>query len=513
MRLSDSVIETPRRFSESALWRLQQQAYSEHGPAAWSGGHVPSQVVSNPHFAFAVAQVVAAWLEAAPAGVVVDLVELGSGSGRFAHYLLQALTEQVGPLQGRLRLILTDLATSNLQAWREQPQLRGWFEAGVLRAGRFDAEQDRAVQLEGGGLWPDGPSAVPPLVLVNYLFDSIRSDAFWTEDGVLFEQKVGLLRLPGEARGAAGVKWVEEHHRAALPVYGEPLLDELLAAAALERSCVLLPVGALRCVEGLLQALGGRMWMLVHDKGDVGPESQRGRLSIQLTRHGEMFSTMVNFGVLREHALRRSGGVSFDRGEPRLVSGLFWYGLEEAERAAVVRAHQHAMGTCSALDVERLMQGTDPASTSAATAIALVRLCRCDPFVLVKLRDALMRDPAALAELLPRGLERTVAEVWERRFEAGDSAESLAFDLGSILHRAQRPEAALPYYAWVRCGGATGVAAAYNLAVALDGLGRRAEALQAAQRAVEIAPEREEVRALWRDLGGEAVVEQVAAQE
>lgn len=505
MRLSDCAVEPPKRLSESALWRLQAEAYDAHGPQAWGGHHVPFQAVANPHFADACAEVVVAWLAGAPADAVVDVLEVGAGSARFAHYLLRSLEQRLGASGlRRVRLVITDLAPSNVQAWREHPQLLPWFQAGVLDAVVFDAVGDLPLTLTDGSRWPSRTAAHPPLVIANYLFDSVPSDAFWREEGELFEQKVGLLRVSAEAGGVAGVTWVEERHLAVRPCYDEPLLEALLdeAAAELDRTCFLLPVAALRCLERLREAAGGQLWVLANDKGDPDWESQRGREGIQLTRHGPMVSAMVNFAVLARYAARREGGVDLDRGEPRLVSALIWLGVSEREREPVRRAHAHAFGELSALDLGRLLTWLETVQPTPSMALGVVRLCRHDPFVLVRLREAFMRDPAALRELVSAGLEETLTRVWEARFELAESVDALAFDLGSILHRAGCAEAAVRQYARVRVGGPTGLAASYNLAVALDGLGRREEAREAAATALTLAPDREDVRALWRDLGG-----------
>src|SRR5262249_52809931 len=98
---SGPILEREQRLSRSCLWTLQRGFFERHGPEAWSEGIVPHHVTSNPWIGRAYARVVLGWMRdwaraagAAPAPIdprePVYLVELGSGSGRFAHHFARS---------------------------------------------------------------------------------------------------------------------------------------------------------------------------------------------------------------------------------------------------------------------------------------------------------------------------------------------------------------------------------------------------------------------------------------
>src|SRR6185369_11831847 len=86
-----SPLEENQRLSESLLWRLQRNYFERQGIEAWRSGAVPHHITSSPFIADAYAKVVMGFLRdwkldrRAP----IYIVELGSGSGRFAYAFLK----------------------------------------------------------------------------------------------------------------------------------------------------------------------------------------------------------------------------------------------------------------------------------------------------------------------------------------------------------------------------------------------------------------------------------------
>src|SRR2546423_9384940 len=99
-------LEPPRRLSRSALWQMQRNFFARQGVEAWRQGIVPHYITSNPFIANAYAKVVFGFLRDCRSAInqhqaadfpVIDpeqpvyLIELGSGSGRFAFHFLKKL--------------------------------------------------------------------------------------------------------------------------------------------------------------------------------------------------------------------------------------------------------------------------------------------------------------------------------------------------------------------------------------------------------------------------------------
>ena len=159
-----TLVEDFRPFVESKLWELQRQYFAARGQQAWSAGEVPHYITSNPVVAAAYAEVLVAFrrdrLRRDPAEEALWIVELGAGSGRFAHHLLQQLgrhaaaapplPHRVQPLQRQqvLRALhgVPQRAVGNVQA-------RGRRGRGVaLRGGRGRKKISTASSAQASGV-------------------------------------------------------------------------------------------------------------------------------------------------------------------------------------------------------------------------------------------------------------------------------------------------------------------------------------------------------------------------
>src|SRR5438552_1768823 len=90
------VIEQHKRFSQSALWRMQREYFDKEGINAWAN-QVPFYITSNPFIATCYAKLVLAfirdWTKKHPDAKnhPFYLMELGTGSGRFSYYVVKTL--------------------------------------------------------------------------------------------------------------------------------------------------------------------------------------------------------------------------------------------------------------------------------------------------------------------------------------------------------------------------------------------------------------------------------------
>lgn len=209
-------LEEKQHFSKSLLWQLQRQFFEQQGIQAWRQGTVPHYITSNPHIANAYAQVVLGFLRdcyttssSQDSGIAaihpdqpIYIVELGSGSGRFAYHFLKkfhAAYAQSSLKQNSVKYILTDFTEQNLNYSKTHPSLQPYLENGLLDFACFDAENDQSITLRHSGykLEPDCLSN-PMIVVANYVLDTIPQDLFLIENGQLFESLVTLTSPQAE---------------------------------------------------------------------------------------------------------------------------------------------------------------------------------------------------------------------------------------------------------------------------------------------------------------------------
>jgi hypothetical protein len=200
------LVEDFRPFAESKLWELQRQYFASRGQRAWSAGEVPHYITTNPVVAAAYAEVLVAFrrdrLRRDPREEALWIVELGAGSGRFAHHLLQQLAElcereDLDP--AGFRYVLSDFCAANLEAWAQHPCFAPLFASGQLERARFDVMDTSALELEHGGLRiGPGDLGAPVVVIANYLLDSIPADLLCFRQG---QVERGLVRLRQRQEG------------------------------------------------------------------------------------------------------------------------------------------------------------------------------------------------------------------------------------------------------------------------------------------------------------------------
>src|ERR1041384_2933322 len=115
-----SPLEANQRLSRSLLWRLQRNYFERQGIEAWRSGAVPHHITSSPFIADAYARVVMGFLRdwsTLDPRQPVHIVELGSGSGRFAYsFLKKFLNLHRNSVLKTIpvRYVMTDFTESNL---------------------------------------------------------------------------------------------------------------------------------------------------------------------------------------------------------------------------------------------------------------------------------------------------------------------------------------------------------------------------------------------------------------
>src|SRR5579872_6851430 len=197
-----TLIEGPKRLSESALWKLVPAYYEGMSIEAFRTAIVPHYITTNIFIARTYAQLALAYLRdlreagGLEPGRPVYIVELGSATGRFAYPFLRTFLPRLrqSPLRDpRVKYVLTDCVPGNLEFWRNHPKFQPYFEEGVLDCALFNACGDTALKLERSGETISADrTAGNMIVFANYIFDSLPQDFFWSSEGTLYESLVNV---------------------------------------------------------------------------------------------------------------------------------------------------------------------------------------------------------------------------------------------------------------------------------------------------------------------------------
>ncbi|WP_437597106.1 SAM-dependent methyltransferase [Sorangium sp. So ce590] len=520
------MLERAERLSRSLLWKLQRAYFERTGIDAWRKGQVPHYITSNPFVAASYARVVTGFLRDVSAartlapGEPLTIVELGAGSGRFAYHFLQKLLAEprVPLLDGApIRYVMTDVSPNNLAFWRAHPQLRPFFDAGVLDVALFDAERDEAIHLEIAGteLAP-GSHARPLVAIANYVFDGLPQDAYRLKDGALFEARV-TLSASGPLGDLSEPPPLDQIHAAYehVPVTGEPDLDpdfrflvehyrDVFGEGAFQ-----IPTASLACVRTLARLAGGGLLLLSADKGYCHEEELLDRSEPEIARHGSV-SLLVDYHAIRRY-IERAGGRALFPPQPSqsLCVGAFLIGAPAggAETIAAFSDAVSGFGPDGWFSMKKSVEAAREAM-NLRHLLAALALGEADGKLFLDVFDRLIELSSSTSGI--SGEERRVCfrlarRISELHYELGEGRD-LAFHLGVWMRELGYLGEAIRYFEQSKALYGPSPETAYNLAYCPFGQQRCEEALRWIDAALAEAPDlpggralRVQIRAVARD--------------
>jgi tetratricopeptide (TPR) repeat protein len=456
-----NLLEPERPFSQSMLWALQRRYFAERGVDAWRRYEVPDYITSNPRVADGYAEMVFAFGRdrqgMAAHGEPLHVVELGAGSGRFAfHFLsrLGRLCEQAGVAPQAFRYVLTDQAESNLQHWRGHARFRPFFEQGLLDLAAFEIGTSSELELRvGGRTLGSGSLAQPPVVIANYVFDSIPQDLFHIGEGTCDECLVALAvhEDPG-ALDAAGLLsrlgYRYERRPLAGPPYAEPWLQEMLAdyQRALSGTHLLFPATALRCLERLRALSRQGLVLLTADKGDHRLDALRDLGPPKLARH-VCVSLNVNYHAFKAYCERSGGLALFPDAAPKsLHVGACLMVANAPDHVETRRAYQRHVLDFGPDDFYAVVQHARETVTrmSVHDILGYLKLSHDDAQLLVRCLPRLLELAPTLQGEARRALTEALDRAWQLYFPLGEELD-LADAIARLLYEMGDYRRALEY--------------------------------------------------------------------
>eukprot|EP01104_Vermistella_antarctica_P007857 TRINITY_DN1948_c0_g1_i2.p1 TRINITY_DN1948_c0_g1~~TRINITY_DN1948_c0_g1_i2.p1 ORF type:complete len:754 (-),score=228.89 TRINITY_DN1948_c0_g1_i2:39-2300(-) len=201
------LVEKEVRFSKSVLWEAKDIFYHDLGIKAWET--VPNYISSNCFIAKCFANVMAAYIRdchnTKPLSTVY-IIEIGTGTGKFAFLVIKKLLEYMDTLPGYERgtegdtaakktkkpppfcFVMTDLTMKNIDYWQNNGYFDEFMEKGVVDFALYDAHEPLDIELilAKKRLSP-GTLTSPMICICNYLVDSLVTDVFRMQNGQLQE--------------------------------------------------------------------------------------------------------------------------------------------------------------------------------------------------------------------------------------------------------------------------------------------------------------------------------------
>ncbi len=311
-----AIIEQSTKFSESVLWKLQDAAYTQFGPKAWSQKGVPFYLTSNPLIASQFAEVIKRFLRETkdldPAEPVY-LFDLGAGSGRLAYLMIKKLVSIFGS-NHKFVYVMTDIVEENLAFWQEHPLLGKFFDEGILDCALYKHDQTDPLTLVNSKKVLE-TTKNPVILICTYYFDTISQDLFRAQGGTLEEGRV-TLSVPDGVSKELNPKWITELEASYdyQPVKEIQNYYPISAANAIlheyantfTNTPFLFPYGGIESLEYFKALSGERMLLLSGDQGVCTEEQIRSWGEPEISRHSS-FSIAVSYHALSKYFQKGNG--------------------------------------------------------------------------------------------------------------------------------------------------------------------------------------------------------------
>ncbi|MEO0535651.1 MAG: SAM-dependent methyltransferase [Cyanobacteria bacterium P01_A01_bin.123] len=521
-----TLLDANQRFSQSLIWQLQRNYFNQQGVQAWNTGTVPHYVTSNPFIANAYSKVIFGFLRDCSQNQQTPLdptqpiyiVELGSGSGRFAYHFLKQFFETY--LWSTLRhipvtYVMTDLAQQNLDFWQAHPFLRPFIEQGVLDFAQFDIEQDQTLTLMNRGETLSAETLKNPLIAIaNYFFDSLPHDIFHIQGEELYETQVTLTTSNANPNNTDSspdnpidnpisiayndVATVAEGY------YADPAMNQVLQdyQTQLSNTSLLFPNVGLQGLNILRQISRDRLLFLSADKGHTNLTDLAGRSNPKPTVHGAFshgaFSVTVNYHAIARYSEIQGGQALMPDHLRRSIAICgFLFGTSSHDHIETYQAYQAAILHASPDDFFALKKAIEPHfdTLTLKQILAYLRFSRWDHKIFLGCFDNLMEQVETASDSLCDEIYQAIHNIWQTYYFIGEEKD-LPFHCAMLLYKMRYYTEAINY---LDCslefyGDHPGVL--YNQAVCYLHLKSPEQSLASLDRALNVDPQFEAAQAL-----------------
>ncbi|MCB1112627.1 MAG: hypothetical protein KDK72_08240 [Chlamydiia bacterium] len=480
------VLEENQRFSNSILWNLQDEAYKQFGIDAWSQKGVPFYLTSNPHTAYSYAQIALGYIrdclreEMIDANEPVYIFDLGAGSGRFGYLFLKTLLPLIENLFfGRVKIcyVLTDIVETNVTFWQQHPQLKPWFEKGVLDCAFYANDQSKPLHL----LHADktlSETTNPLIIIGNYFFDTIPQDLFRIHNNNLEEGRVTITVEENSFTSHADPLLIPNLHCSYtyVPIdnpksyYAHfPLLNEILEhyRQTFPETSFLFPEGGFVSIRYFSQMSNGRLLLLAGDQGVCTEQQIRSWGEPHIARHGT-FSISVSYHAIAEF-FNLSGGTGLltNFSDPFFVvlAGVMGNGRYPETIAAFERHHDHFEPKDYWHLVDEIQQQIE--NPSLNFLILLLKLGHWDP---INFHHFFLTIRKLLPTLPPEKVEellRVIDNVHDQFFPICPEEGDFLMNLGVLYFQLGQPHRALNLFQQAQQIGCSSPLLTKNIAACL----------------------------------------------
>jgi tetratricopeptide (TPR) repeat protein len=505
------IFEAEKPLSQSMLWELQKDFFSNQGPEAWIKGIVPQYITTNPYIANVYAKTVFGYCRDyvargdADKNSTIYIMELAAGVGRFTYTFLKRFLHIIdnSSLKGlKFKYIVTDFAERNIEYWQNHSFLKPYFESGILDCATFDIAQDEMIRLRNNGdVLVKGNLKNPLILIANYTFDSLPQDTFYVNKGKLCEGLITITSLDEKCNTEdksilAGLDYYyTDKQIQGKGYYEDEDYNDILIyyKDSLEDTAFYMPIIALRCISRLRKLFNDDIVLISADKGYKNEEDMYKNYHPFLSKHG-CISMTVNFHAL-ELYFRGLGGKAIHSiyDHENVNMSLFLLSKSNHDFIETTMTYNEIIESIGPDDFYIIKKGVVHLGNSLTTKelLTFLRFTVWDARTFLECYNILLQRIVS-EENFPRNeLIAVINKVWDHYFPIGEEGD-LAYYLGSIMSYLGNDSDALKFFESSCEFYGAGVDTYYEMAVCNYNLSQIEKAMEYIEKSLSLDPDFEE---------------------
>lgn len=503
------TIEQHKRFSQSALWRMQREYFDKEGINAWVN-QVPFYITSNPYIADCYArltlQFMRDWCAKHPESKnhPFYIMELGTGSGRFSYYFVKTmcqLMEDHRITDIKFCYVMSDFTKHNIQYWETHPSLKPFVEKGLIDFALFDMEGERPINLIRHNIRLSPEVLVNPLTLfANYIFDTISHDAFTIHEGKLYEL---LFSLSTDENNMDHNRAIDMEkisvdynvHEIKGHYYNDPHLDPILDfyKKQLTSTSFLIPIGSIHAIKYLKKLSNDKLFIISTDKGYSTVDALDNLGHPAISFHGS-FSMMVNFHAIGEYFKLSGGDALLQTPRRGIRTCVFSSGFklnDLHETALELDARVEKFSPSDYFTLHGRMRDSYQEVNQLDIIAAHMEFALWDPHIYLKVSNHITslipEADSETIEFMSANMHRLAANYYYM-----PKTECVLFEIGVFFHAVKNYAQALHYYKQAKEFVGEQFGLFYNMGLCQHHLGQNEDALATFKKALELDPESKE---------------------
>lgn len=468
------VLEQNQRLSQSILWDLQNRAYQQFGPSAWSQKGVPFYLTSNPYTADRYANVVLGYLRdclTPQAQTPIDpdypvyIFDLGAGTGRFCYLFLKhfiPLIKEIFREKICIRYIMTDIVTANINFCQNHSYLQEYIERGIIDFAIYHHEDQKPLHLINANVDLSLENVRNPIILIaNYFFNTIPQDFFRTQKGNLEEGRISISVEDSEetksydSTSPGLIPFLQCNYNY-FPIenikeyYSQHLLNTtLLQCCRLFNDITFLfPYGAFQTIEYFSKLSQNRLLVLAGDQGVSSPEQVQQYGEPKIAKHGS-FSIAINYHIMAFY-FKGQNGLSLLTSDPDPLFIVFGgiLGGDSKQFPETVLAFRENIDSFEPKDYWKFIftVENDWKKPSLDFLIYLFKLGNWDPVNLHLFFDSIRQQLPKASSSLKKQLSNAIHNSWDQFYPVSPEEGDFILNMGVLFFEMQDYSAALLFF-------------------------------------------------------------------